>query len=175
MLPERKPRQTLDSRVAVKERSRTHMAQRSSGARSENPEQTITAVTTLEAVMGRAVAQPRTIAWLLGVCGTIGLTLRAIGIFGVLAYSVTQRRRETGVRLAFGVSPRAVLRVILGQGLLLAITGVAIGVAGAAILTRSMALRLAGGTALLGTAWAGLSTCSFCFFASAAPLERDAR
>lgn len=105
---------------------------------SENPDQTITAVTTLDAVMDRAVAQPRTLAWLLGAFGAIGLTLSAIGIFGVLAYSVTQRRREIGVRLALGASPRAVLRLILGQGMLLAITGVAIGVVGAAILTRWM-------------------------------------
>jgi predicted permease len=105
---------------------------------SLNPDQTITAVTTLEAVMGRGVARPRVLAWLLGAFGAIGLTLGALGIFGVLAYAVTQRRREIGVRLALGAPPRAVLRLILGQGLLLAAGGVAIGVAGAAILTRSM-------------------------------------
>jgi putative ABC transport system permease protein len=78
--------------------------------------------------MGRAVARPRVLAWLLG----------AFGIFGVLAHAVAQRRREVGVRLALGASPRPVLRLILGQGILLAVTGVAIGVVGAAILTRSM-------------------------------------
>ena len=105
---------------------------------SQNPDQTITAVTTLDAVMGRGVARPRVLAWLLGAFGTIGLTLGALGIFGVLAFAVTQRRREIGVRLALGASPRAVLRLILGQGMLLAVTGVALGVVGAAILTRSM-------------------------------------
>jgi predicted permease len=105
---------------------------------SQNPDQTITAVTTLDAVMGRAVARPRLLAWLLGVFGIIGLTLGALGIFGVLAYAVTQRRREIGLRLALGASPRAVLRLILGHGMLLAGTGVVIGVVGAAILTRSM-------------------------------------
>jgi ABC-type antimicrobial peptide transport system permease subunit len=105
---------------------------------SQIPDQTITSVTTLDAVMGRAVARPRVLAWLLGVFGIIGLTLGALGIFGVLAYTVTQRRREIGVRLALGASPRAVLRLILGHGMLLAVTGVVIGVVGAAILTRSM-------------------------------------
>jgi predicted permease len=105
---------------------------------TQQPDQTITAVTTLDAVMGRAVARPRVLAWLLGAFGTIGLTLGALGIFGVLAYAVTQRRREIGVRLALGASPRAVLRLILGQGMLLAVAGIIFGVAGAAILTRSM-------------------------------------
>jgi predicted permease len=111
---------------------------------SQNPDQTITAVTTLDAVMGRGVAQPRVLAWLLGAFGAIGLTLGALGIFGVLAYAVTQRRREIGVRLALGASPRAVLRLILGQGMVLAVAGVTIGAVGAAILTRSMEAVLFG-------------------------------
>jgi ABC-type antimicrobial peptide transport system permease subunit len=105
---------------------------------SQNPDQTITAVTTLDAVMGRGVTRPRVLAWLLGAFGAIGLILGALGIFSVLAYAVTQRRREIGVRLALGASPRAVLRLILSQGMFLAATGIAFGVAGAAILTRSM-------------------------------------
>jgi predicted lysophospholipase L1 biosynthesis ABC-type transport system permease subunit len=105
---------------------------------SKNPDQTITAVTTLDAVMGRSVARPRLLAWLLGVFGGIGLTLGALGIFGVLAYAVSQRRREIGVRVALGASPRSVLRLILAQGMFLSIAGVVIGAIGAALLTRSM-------------------------------------
>jgi ABC-type antimicrobial peptide transport system permease subunit len=105
---------------------------------AKNPDQTITAVTTLDAVMGRAVARPRLLAWLLGVFGTMGLTLGALGIFGVLAFAVSQRRREIGVRMALGASPRSVLRLILVQGMLLAVGGVVAGVVGAAILTRWM-------------------------------------
>jgi predicted permease len=105
---------------------------------STNPSQTITDVTTLEAVIGRAVARPRLLAWLLGVFGTIGLTLGALGIFGVLAFAVSQRRREIGVRMALGASPRSVLRLILGQGMVLAVSGIVLGVAGAAILARWM-------------------------------------
>jgi predicted permease len=105
---------------------------------SKNPDQTITAVTTLDAVVGGAVARPRLLAWLLGVFGTIGLTLGALGIFGVLAFAVSQRRREIGVRVALGAPPRSVLLLIVTQGMLLAAIGVGIGVVGAAILTRSM-------------------------------------
>lgn len=105
---------------------------------SKNADQTITNVTTLDDVMDRSVARPRLLAWLLGVFGTIGLTLGALGIFGVLAFAVSQRRREIGVRVALGASPRSVLGLILSQGMLLAVSGIVIGVAGAAVLTRSM-------------------------------------
>jgi predicted permease len=105
---------------------------------SKNPDQTITAVTTLDDVLGESVARPRLLAWLLGAFGTIGLTLGALGIFGVLAFAVSQRRREIGVRVALGASPRAVLRLIVMQGMLLALSGVGVGLVGAAVLTRSM-------------------------------------
>jgi ABC-type antimicrobial peptide transport system permease subunit len=95
-------------------------------------------VTTLDDVLGGSVARPRLLAWLLGAFGTIGLTLGALGIFGVLAFAVSQRRREIGLRMALGASPRAVLRLIVMQGMLLASIGVVIGVVGAAVLTRSM-------------------------------------
>jgi predicted permease len=105
---------------------------------SKNPDQTITLVTTLDDVLGRSVARPRLLAWLLGAFGIIGLTLGALGIFGVLAFAVSQRRREIGVRVALGASPAAVLRLIVTQGMLLAVGGIIVGVIGAAILTRSM-------------------------------------
>jgi ABC-type antimicrobial peptide transport system permease subunit len=100
--------------------------------------QTITEVTTLDAVVGRAVSRPRLIAWLLALFGAIGLALGALGIYGVLAYAVNQRRQEIGVRVALGASPRAVLGLIIGRGMLLAGIGVALGVIGAELLTRSM-------------------------------------
>ena len=102
------------------------------------PDQTIATVTTLESILGRAVARPRILAWLLGVFGIIGLTLGALGIFGVLAYAVSQRRQEIGVRVALGASSRSVMRMVIGRGMALAAAGVGIGIAGAFLLTTSM-------------------------------------
>jgi putative ABC transport system permease protein len=98
--------------------------------------QPITAVFTLEDVMGDALANPRLLAVLLGIFGFLGLVLGALGLYGVLAYLVTQRQREIGVRLALGANRRQVLRMIVGRGLLLTVSGVAIGVVGALALGR---------------------------------------
>jgi predicted permease len=100
--------------------------------------QTITEITTLDAVVGRAVARPRLIAWLLALFGAIGLALGVLGIYGVLAYAVTQRRQEIGVRVALGATPGSVLGLVIGKGMLLAGIGVAVGTGGAWLLTRSM-------------------------------------
>ncbi|HEV8149841.1 MAG TPA: FtsX-like permease family protein, partial [Gemmatimonadales bacterium] len=105
---------------------------------SVDKSQTFTEVTTLDAVVGRAVSRPRLIAWLLALFGAIGLGLGALGIYGVLAYAVNQRHQEIGVRVALGATPRAVLALVVGRGMLLAGVGVAVGVGGAWLLTRSM-------------------------------------
>jgi predicted permease len=105
---------------------------------SVDPNQTITGVMTLESILGTAVARPRLLAALLSLFGMLGLTLGALGIFGVLAYAVNQRRQEIGVRMALGATPRSVLSLIVGRGMLLAVGGVAVGVLGAMWLTRSM-------------------------------------
>ena len=105
---------------------------------SQDPNQTITGVATLESIVGTAVARPRLLAWLLALFGVLALTLGALGIFGVLAYAVAQRRQEIGVRVALGARPQTVLRLVVGQGLLLAGVGVALGVTGAIFLTRWM-------------------------------------
>ena len=102
------------------------------------PSQTITSTSSLESVLGNAVTRPRLLAWLLGLFGVIGLTLGALGIFGVLAYAVTQRRQEIGVRVALGAPPTSVMRLVVRQGLVLAATGIAIGVLVAWFMTRSM-------------------------------------
>jgi len=98
----------------------------------------ISEMTTLEHVTGSAVARPKLLAWLLGIFGAIGLLLGALGIYGLLSFAVTQRQQEIGVRVALGAPPRSVLRLIVGQGMLLAAVGVIIGSVGARLLTRQM-------------------------------------
>ncbi len=134
--------QNFRSRMSIVVRTQRDPEQYAGAVRqaiwSLDKDQTITNVTTLESIVGRAVARPKLLAWLLGLFGIVGLTLGALGIFGVLAYAVNQRRQEIGVRVALGAQPRTVLGMIVGRGMTLAIAGVAIGVAGALLLTRSM-------------------------------------
>jgi predicted permease len=104
----------------------------------DDPSQTITRVAALEDIVGRSVARERALAWLLGLFGVIGLTLGALGIYGVLAFAVTQRRKEIGVRVALGASPGSVMRSIIRQGVGLATVGVAIGLVGARLLAHTM-------------------------------------
>ncbi len=111
---------------------------------SVNPQQTITRITTLEEVVGEAVARPKLIAALLGLFALLALVLGAVGIYGILAYTVSQRQREIGVRLALGARPPEVLRMVLRSGMTLAGLGVALGVAGALVLARVMASILYG-------------------------------
>jgi ABC-type antimicrobial peptide transport system permease subunit len=106
----------------------------------------ISDVTTLEDILGRSVARTRLLAWLLGVFGFIGLMLGSLGIYGVLAFAVAQRRQEIGVRVALGASPRSLLQLIVGQGMLLTVIGVTLGTLGARVLTRQMESMLFGVT-----------------------------
>jgi ABC-type antimicrobial peptide transport system permease subunit len=101
-------------------------------------DQTITSVFTFDDIMSEAVARPRLLTVLLALFGGLGVLLGSLGIYGVLAYLVNQRRREIGVRLALGAQQSDVLKLVVGRGLVLAIVGVVIGLAGALMLTRFM-------------------------------------
>jgi putative ABC transport system permease protein len=92
-------------------------------------------------------ARTRIRTWVLTLLAAVALALGMIGIYGVLAYLVTLRRHEFGVRLALGAQPGNLLRLVLGQGLGLAAIGVAIGLAGAAMLSRVLETLLFGITA----------------------------
>ncbi|HEY9230234.1 MAG TPA: FtsX-like permease family protein, partial [Gemmatimonadaceae bacterium] len=115
--------------------------------RSVDPQQTFTSAITLDEAVGQAVARPRLLVVLLGLFGAMGLVLGALGIYGVLAYLVTQRTREIGVRLALGAQRRDVLGMVVGSGIKLAAIGIAIGLVGALVLTRLMQGVLFGVTA----------------------------
>jgi putative ABC transport system permease protein len=93
-------------------------------------------LTTMDEILATSVAGQRFNALLLGVFAALALLLAMVGVFGVINYSVAQRTRELGIRIALGATRRDVLRLVIGQGLILAVLGVAIGSAGAFALTR---------------------------------------
>ena len=99
-------------------------------------DQPIENVRTMTHLVSASVAQRRLSTQLLGAFAGVALLLAALGLYGVLAYSVTQRRQEIGIRLALGAKHRDVLGLVLGQGVKLAGLGVALGLAGALALTR---------------------------------------
>jgi predicted permease len=90
----------------------------------------------IERLIDNAVAPRRLITRLLGFFSTLALVLAALGLYGVIAYSVGQRTQEIGIRMAIGAGRRDVLRMVLGNGLLLALVGVAAGLGLALALTR---------------------------------------
>ena len=84
------------------------------------------------------LADRRLMEILLGTFALLALTLATIGIYGVMSLFVTNRSREFGIRLAIGAEPRTLVKLVLGQGLILATSGVVLGVAGAWLATRWM-------------------------------------
>jgi len=132
-----------------------------------DPELPLSQVNTLEGRFTTAVAQPRFRTTLIASFAALALVLAVVGTYGVISYSVTRRTHEIGIRVALGAEPENVLKLVLGQGAVLAITGVLIGLAGAFALTgllRSLLFNVSAtdwptftGTALLlaGTALLG--------------------
>jgi putative ABC transport system permease protein len=105
-------------------------------------EQPVNDVVTMDMVMADSISHQRFNMLLLGAFAGLALVLAAIGLYSVLAYSVRRRVREIGVRMALGAQRMDVIRMILGQGVRLALIGVGIGVVAAFILTRLMANQL---------------------------------
>jgi putative ABC transport system permease protein len=99
-------------------------------------------IQTLDTMLSDVVAQPRFQATLLTLFGGIALLLSAVGIYGVMAYTVSQRVHEIGIRMALGAEPRHVLKLIINRGMLLVLIGIAVGLAAALALTRLMSSLL---------------------------------
>ncbi|HEY6332793.1 MAG TPA: ABC transporter permease, partial [Blastocatellia bacterium] len=109
---------------------------------SVDPEIPISAVQPMEAVMGTAQSRPRFLTLVLGIFSALALVLAAIGIYGLMAYSVTQRTQEIGIRMALGAGSGGVLRMILRYGLTLTFAGMLAGLVAAFALTRLMSALL---------------------------------
>jgi len=99
-------------------------------------------ISTMEQLVDRSVGQRKLSMILLGVFSGIALLLASIGIYGVMSYSVAQRSRELGIRMALGAERGRVLRLVVGQGMWLAVLGVVIGLVAAFALTRFLASQL---------------------------------
>jgi putative ABC transport system permease protein len=111
---------------------------------SVDPGLTLARVSTMEQEMATSMSQPRFDTILLALFAAIALVLAAVGIYGLIAYSVTQRTHEIGVRMALGAARVDVVWMVLRQGALLAMAGIALGVGGALVLTGVLKSMLFG-------------------------------
>ncbi|RPJ60639.1 MAG: ABC transporter permease [Acidobacteria bacterium] len=120
-------------------------------------DQPISRIRGMEEIVARSIAPQRLSVLLLGIFAGLALTLAAVGIYGVISFSVTRRTREIGVRMTLGARARDVVAMVVGQALLLALVGVAIGLAAAFVVTRLMGSLLFGVSATDPAILAGVS------------------
>jgi len=111
---------------------------------SVDPEQPVWKVRTMESLLSRSLRARALTALLLAVYSGVALLLAALGIYGVIAYVVSQRTNEFGIRMALGASPRRIVRDVLRQGLVLAAWGLALGAAGSLLVVRLVRSQLFG-------------------------------
>jgi putative ABC transport system permease protein len=109
---------------------------------SVDPEEGPTRVATMNQLLAESVAQPRFNAFLIGLFAILAFVLAAVGVYGVISYDVSQRTSEIGIRLALGAQVTDIYRLILKHGALLTFTGLLLGLAGAAGLTRFLTTLL---------------------------------
>jgi putative ABC transport system permease protein len=124
---------------------------------SVDPEQPVSQINAMESLVSNSVAQARFNTLLLGLFASIAMILAAVGVYGVMNYTVSQRTHEIGIRMALGAARRDILSLVLRQGITLAASGVGIGLAGAYLVTRLMESLLFGVSATDFTTFAGVA------------------
>jgi putative ABC transport system permease protein len=109
-----------------------------------DPSLPLAGISSMEEVVGASVAQPKFTMQFVGVFAGFALLLAAIGIYGVMAYAVSARKQEMGIRVALGARPADILRLVVGQGMRMTLIGVAFGVVASLAFTRLLASMLFG-------------------------------
>lgn len=126
--------------------------------RALDPEQPVADVRTLEQVVAKSIARPRFNTLLLSIFAGVALVLASVGLYGVMNYSATQRTHEIGIRMALGATRGDVMRLVVGNGMLLTLIGIGLGVATSLGLTRLMQTFLFGIGATDALTFAAVST-----------------
>ena len=121
------------------------------------PEAALFHIAPMTQLVSATIARPRMYALLLGIFAAVGVTLAVVGLYGLLAYTVTQRTKEIAIRMAIGASPSSILAWIVRQGLVLTSAGVAVGLIGAVSVTRYLEGMLFGLTPLDPSTFIGVS------------------
>jgi putative ABC transport system permease protein len=134
-------------------------------------------LSTMQDVVSESVAQPRFYMVLLTAFAGLALLLAALGIYGVISYSVSQRTRELGIRIALGATQDRVVRLVIGQGMLLTVGGVVVGLVGAFWLVHLLAALLYGVSATDKTTFASVAAVllGVAWLASYVPARRASR
>jgi putative ABC transport system permease protein len=122
-----------------------------------NKDQAVFNVRSMEQIVAQSVAPRRFSMWLLTVFAIIALALASLGIYGMMSYAVAQRTREIGVRMALGAQSTNVMRLVLGQGMKLALAGVTLGLVATVALTRTIKTLLFGVSATDPATFAGIA------------------
>jgi putative ABC transport system permease protein len=174
-------RQWPVGRMAVAMRTSTPPMSLADAAKAQvlaiDPSLPVSSVRTMDEIVARSISQPRFYLLLLSVFAAVALILAAVGIFGVLSYAVAQRTREIGIRMALGAPERSVLRLVVGQAMLLVLAGIGIGAALAVVLSRGLTTMLFSVSATDPATFAAVAgiLCAVSLVASYVPARRATR
>ena len=130
--------------VRVKGKPEAVLAQIRAAIRDEDPKLAIAEATPLAEMVNRSFSQEKLLAKLAGFFGALALLLAAIGLYGVVSYSVSRRTNEIGIRMALGARPGGVLRMVLGEYLIVVALGLAVGIPAALACGRLVSSQLYG-------------------------------